>query len=111
MSLDDAFLQDIVEHPDEDAPRLIYADWLEEQGAPADLALSEFIRIQCELETLEEGPRRWQLRQREEALLRAHRSVWVAPLRELVLAEELHRGFVEGVTLTPPQFVERADAI
>jgi uncharacterized protein (TIGR02996 family) len=27
-----AFLRDIVEHPDDDAPRLIYADWLEERG-------------------------------------------------------------------------------
>jgi uncharacterized protein (TIGR02996 family) len=41
-----AFLADIVAHPEEDAPRLIYADWLDEHGQP-DRA--EFIRLQCRL--------------------------------------------------------------
>ena len=31
---DEAFLQAIRENPDDDAPRLIYADWLEERGDP-----------------------------------------------------------------------------
>lgn len=29
---EDAFLADIVAHPEDDVPRLIYADWLEDQG-------------------------------------------------------------------------------
>ena len=29
MTLTVAFLEDILEHPEDDAPRLIYADWLE----------------------------------------------------------------------------------
>jgi uncharacterized protein (TIGR02996 family) len=37
------FLQAIRAAPDEDAPRLVYADWLEEQGDPR----GEFIRLQC----------------------------------------------------------------
>jgi uncharacterized protein (TIGR02996 family) len=28
----DAFLHDIIEHPDDDTPWLIYADWPEEHG-------------------------------------------------------------------------------
>lgn len=36
----EAFIREIVAHPD-DAPRLIYADWLEERGDPQ----GEFIRI------------------------------------------------------------------
>ena len=32
MSIEQAFLTDIIEHPDDDVPRLIYADWLEDQG-------------------------------------------------------------------------------
>jgi uncharacterized protein (TIGR02996 family) len=44
--LEDAFLADIAEHPDDDAPRLIYADWLDEHGEPAQAA---FIRAQIEL--------------------------------------------------------------
>src|SRR5262249_36789673 len=66
MALDDAFLEDIVAHPEDDAPRLIYADWLDEQDAPEDRARAEFIRVQCALaRTEEEGPRRWALQRRE----------------------------------------------
>jgi uncharacterized protein (TIGR02996 family) len=46
MSLQQAFIADIVEHPNDDAPRLVYADWLHDNGE-ADRA--EFIRVQCEL--------------------------------------------------------------
>lgn len=41
-----AFLAAIIERPDDDLPRLIAADWLDENGQP-DRA--EFIRLQCEL--------------------------------------------------------------
>lgn len=41
-----AFLQAILERPEDDAPRLIMADWLEENG---EEARAEFIRVQCEL--------------------------------------------------------------
>ena len=42
-----AFLQSIIAAPDDDAPRLVYADWLEEHGGEPERA--EFIRVQCEL--------------------------------------------------------------
>ncbi|MBP3958853.1 TIGR02996 domain-containing protein [Gemmata sp. G18] len=42
----DALLAAILAQPDEDTPRLIYADWLDENGEP-DRA--EFIRLQCRL--------------------------------------------------------------
>ena len=42
-------LAEIIAHPADDAPRLIYADWLEEHG---DSARAEFIRVQCELARL-----------------------------------------------------------
>lgn len=45
----DALFHAICQHPEEDTPRLMYADWLEENGE-ADRA--EFIRIQCELAQL-----------------------------------------------------------
>jgi uncharacterized protein (TIGR02996 family) len=41
-----AFLRCICERPAEDGPRLVYADWLEEQG---DGDRAEFIRVQVEL--------------------------------------------------------------
>jgi uncharacterized protein (TIGR02996 family) len=49
LMMDDAFLADIVEHPDDDTPRLVYADWLEDHGEEAQ---AEFIRVRCELARL-----------------------------------------------------------
>jgi uncharacterized protein (TIGR02996 family) len=43
MTPDDAFVQDILDHPEDDAPRLVYADWLEEHGQGPH---AEFIRLQ-----------------------------------------------------------------
>src|SRR5262245_34507322 len=40
------FLQAAQATPDEDTPRLIYADWLEEQGDP----YKDFIRLQCDMD-------------------------------------------------------------
>jgi uncharacterized protein (TIGR02996 family) len=41
-----ALLATIFATPEDDAPRLIYADWLDEHGQPER---AEFIRVQCEL--------------------------------------------------------------
>jgi uncharacterized protein (TIGR02996 family) len=41
---DEAFLRAICDNPDDDLPRLIYADWLDEHG---DSRRAEFIRLQC----------------------------------------------------------------
>jgi uncharacterized protein (TIGR02996 family) len=41
-------LQAIREDPESDEPRLILADWLEDQPDPADQARGQFIRLQCE---------------------------------------------------------------
>lgn len=49
MSDRDAFLDSIRAQPGDDVARLIYADWLEENGAgDRDRATSEFIRISCD---------------------------------------------------------------
>lgn len=42
----DALLAAIRANPEEDTPRLMFADWLDENG---DAARAEFIRLQCEL--------------------------------------------------------------
>jgi len=46
MSNGTALLDAIRAAPDDDAPRLVYADWLDEHGQPER---AEFIRVQCEL--------------------------------------------------------------
>src|SRR4051794_12165161 len=77
----EAFLRDIIEHPDDDAPRLRFADWLQDHGDPAR---AEFIRVQCELARVPgpyggtPGSRREQLRDRENELLGRHGDRWVA---------------------------------
>lgn len=50
------FMAAILANPDDDAPRLIYADWLEEQG---DSDRSEFIKVQCELAKDKRTYRQW----------------------------------------------------
>jgi uncharacterized protein (TIGR02996 family) len=42
----DGFLDAICAAPDDDTPRLVFADWLEEHGEPER---AEFIRVQCRI--------------------------------------------------------------
>jgi uncharacterized protein (TIGR02996 family) len=72
-----AFLRDIAEHLGDDAPRLVYADWLEEHGRPER---AELIRLQCALPALAwDDPRRGGLTARQEELLAAHGETWREP--------------------------------
>src|SRR5262245_57432383 len=45
----DALIRSILANPADDAPRLVYADWLQEHGRGED---AEFIRVQVELARL-----------------------------------------------------------
>jgi uncharacterized protein (TIGR02996 family) len=95
MGIEDAFLHDILAHPDDDAPRLIYADWLDERGDPR----GEFIRVQCALARLDdEDPRRWPLEEREQALLQAHKTRWRESLTN-GLTGSFRRGFIEAASM------------
>ena len=96
----DAFLQALREAPDDDLPRLIYADWLEEHG---DADRAEFIRVQVRLAGLdEEDPERPALEDRERALLAAHEAEWLGPLPPDVAKVTFRRGFVNKVVLGAP---------
>ena len=62
-------------HPDDDAPRSAYADWLEDHGEPAR---AEFIRVQCELARLpKRSQRRKALASREAELLWQFEGEWL----------------------------------
>ena len=100
----EALLAAIIESPEEDAPRLVYADWLQAQGDPR----GELIQLQCQLSAAPDDERRRAIRIAENKLLAAHGAAWLAPVRE-VLPEpdpvvghklELVRGFVERAQLT-----------
>jgi uncharacterized protein (TIGR02996 family) len=74
MSDEPALLSAIIAHPDEDTPRLAYADWLDERGDPTR---AEFIRVQCRLADLSPAHPDWvALSERQDELfdlLRAYR--------------------------------------
>jgi uncharacterized protein (TIGR02996 family) len=92
------FLENILARPDDDAPRLIFADWLEEEG---DSARAEFIRVQVERARLPGwDARQVRLRLRERALIEEYglKWKWELPEFEGVTWEEFRRGFMATAT-------------
>lgn len=57
-----SFLRRIKETPEDDTPRLVFADWLDEWGDPA---WAEFIRVQCALKQVNPAWRFWTEKQRD----------------------------------------------
>jgi uncharacterized protein (TIGR02996 family) len=93
-----AFLDDVKEHADDDTPRLVLADWLEEQDNPADQARAEFLRVQCARAPLDlTDPRCRALNAREWALLRDHAAAWRTPLGLLQRECLFERGLVRAL--------------
>jgi uncharacterized protein (TIGR02996 family) len=109
QSLADAFLEAILQDPDDDTPRLVFADWLEEQGDPANTARAEFVRVQC---ALARGGlplrQRVELTRRERQLLDEHGKEWVRPVRRLLHSWKFHRGFLDEVEVFSGKFVSYA---
>jgi uncharacterized protein (TIGR02996 family) len=93
MLSDDAFLQAILHDPDSDAPRLVYADWLEETGGTER---AELIRLQCG----GVNPAR------ERELIQRFAKQWAGPIAELVYSFTFRRGFTEEVTIEAGIFLE-----
>src|SRR5215204_4495653 len=86
-------LQDALASAD-DAERLVYADWLEQQG---DIARGQLIHLQCELARLGRFDRRaFELETEIEAVLDEHGDRFRAELPDLgaVIWTDFARGFV-----------------
>jgi uncharacterized protein (TIGR02996 family) len=120
----------------EDAPRLVLADWLEDQPSEVDRARGEFIRLQCEIAriagqdprcadlmrrlhryadaALEQDVTRLagkdpvvaSLRQREQELKRQYENVWVDVLRQQVRHVYFWRGLMR-VEMRGSEFSQR----
>src|SRR5262249_23230049 len=99
------------------APRLVYADWLDEHGQPER---AEFIRLQIELAGRPRPKRKEQLQAREKELLDLHKERWAEPVAEfktIYLAQHWRtlfvfpRGFVEGILTDPDTFIEHAEEL
>jgi uncharacterized protein (TIGR02996 family) len=52
MTEREALLRAVCENPDDDTPRLVFADWLDENGEPER---AEFIRLQCGFQSMFSG--------------------------------------------------------
>jgi uncharacterized protein (TIGR02996 family) len=84
VNQEEALLAAVRDAPWDDAPRLILADWLEENGGPEEIAHAEFIRVQCELAAGTPAPtRRRQRKARAKQLRDDHAAQWLGPLAEV----------------------------
>lgn len=111
MSTEHALLSAIRNSPDDDTPRLVYADWLEEHGQP-DRA--EFIRVECEAARVGgDSPAYPRLLRRSDQLRAGHAARWFGPLANEDVVEVLitRRGFVDEVVLPADGFTTNADII
>lgn len=102
-----ALLQTCKESPDDDTPRLVLADWLEDHG---DTARAEFIRVQCEAAQLQLAAERldW-LGRREGELLVEAGTEWTQPLIDWAAEWEWRRGMCLWAT-PKPEIIRNADA-
>src|SRR5215218_8501544 len=97
MNDHDALLNAIGEHPEEDTPRLMYADWLEENGQPER---ADFVRTQVEvakpgLSAAERLP----LVRKNVYYLNNHVPEWKAELPQVdgITWGDFNRGLIEQV--------------
>src|SRR5947208_5706385 len=84
-----AFLREAKENPDDDTPRLILADWLEDRGDPR----GEFVRLQATHKQHE----------RAKAISELHKAEWLGELTQKGMIH-FYRGLAE-VTVHPRWFL------
>jgi len=84
MDTEVAFLAAMAADSDNNLPRLVFADWLEENG---DANRAEFIRLQCEASTEDAATAR------ADELLTANRQAWEPPIAFFGREIGFHRGF------------------
>jgi uncharacterized protein (TIGR02996 family) len=112
MDYEHPFVQEVRANPHDDAPRLIYADYLDEAGDER----AELIRVQVALTHLPPGdPERRALELREDELLAEYADEWLAPLRALgaegVSRRSFQRGLIERVRLSADAFIRHVAEI
>ena len=104
----DALLAGILADPDADLPRLVFADWLEETGHPANCARAEYIRE--EIEACRVWPPRLSRRKakvRRDALKAMFADEWDEFVKGVPEAKSIvalrNRGFVNIVSISDYQ--------
>src|SRR5262249_52983749 len=101
----------IIANPDDDLPRLAYADWLEEHSQNER---AEFIRLQLERVGLRDASDRYdEILQREQELLGKYGNSWRPTLPDGAELRwgEFERGFVRTVAGDAEQFCYHAASL
>jgi uncharacterized protein (TIGR02996 family) len=109
MTDHDTFIRAICENPADDTARLVFADWLAENGDPDR---GEFIRIEVELANRDpdgvgDEPRRRDLFARRSELLKAHKRRWLEPFLGYAKESAFERGFVTELEVPVEVFLTR----
>ena len=95
MDRGEALSNAVINAPDDDAPRLDFADWLDSIG---NVERAEFIRVQCMLHSEEmSDERRCELEKREKHLLERHGWDWAEEFKSEITEWVFVRGFIERV--------------
>ena len=97
-----SLLAECAAHPDDDAPRLIWAD-------AVDGARGELVALQCSRDALSAGELAVRNR-RERALLAEHALEW-SGLARIATRVRFRRGFVDAIELTADAFIAHGPAI
>src|SRR5689334_9771824 len=106
MSDRDALHRAILANPDDDTPRLVLADWLDEHGDENDRVRAKFIRVQCAAVRAEPyTTARHDLQAQGYGLEARHGKAWATGMEGLAIASRFARGFVEEVTVYSKRFV------
>ena len=126
MSDESALLSAVLREPEADAPRLAYADWLQNAGGISNLARAELIRVQIAIEKSTDEDADWpDLARQEREILGTWRSAWERPFRDLLKPSlfrpthwlkarlfgqggtwRFHRGFIEEIDTSAASFLE-----
>jgi uncharacterized protein (TIGR02996 family) len=105
----EAFVAAIADTPRDDAPRLVYADWLDEHGEPERAA---FIRLQCRAARLRPGTvERTDALRRADDLAAEHEADWLGDWASCLVTRDYHRGFLRRVRMTAEQFLEHGEQL
>ncbi len=113
MTQHDALLAAVCAAPDDDLPRLVFADWCDENGDPAR---AEFIRTQITIANGAKGQNLAKLQKRETELLTEHRARWTEHLQTFTddFREDpirFRRGFVEAISINDELLAEQGDEL
>jgi len=106
MTQEELLLQRVLERPDDDAPRLAYAGYLDQRGDPR----GEFVHVQVELARLDmdRDPNYVPLAERSYAMIDGYGPAFAGQIAGMVDEYSFDRGFVELVKLPARRFLEIA---